>query len=98
MTVERIHIYPVDSKNRSTHRTTKSCACWCEPEYMQLCAEADDHGNCVPTCWRCDGRGMVRYKDEPKMLIVHRDGQLRRSSRLSRSSGSSRSTPPGRDE
>ena len=79
--VEHIHIYPVYGNNRSTHQTGKSRACWCEPEYMQLCEEADAQGNCVPTCWRCHGRGMVRYCDPVNMLIVHRDGQLKPRSR-----------------
>ena len=74
---DRIHIYPVYGRNRSTHKTNKSCACWCEPEYMQVCPESDERGNCVDGCYRCGGRGLVRpYDDTLPMLIEHREGQL----------------------
>lgn len=79
MLPERLHIYPVTGRNQSDHQTGKSRACWCEPEYMQLCEEADEHGDCLPSCWKCGGRGLARYTDETqKMLIVHRAGARKR--------------------
>jgi len=75
---ERIHIYPVIGRNRSDHQTGKSRACWCEPEYMQLCPEANPRGDCASTCYRCGGRGLIRYVNEDeKMVIVHRGGARR---------------------
>ena len=82
---ERIHIYPVDRKMRSTHITRKDKQtgepkpCWCEPELMQPCNEQDAHGKCQPDCWRCGGEGIAPvYTDDDQLqiLIVHKDWQL----------------------
>lgn len=74
---QRIHVYPVDRKNRSTHITKKHGQCWCEPEHMNVCSESDAQGECVPGCWRCGGRGLVPvYDPDLPILLVHREGQL----------------------
>lgn len=86
MTVEgkRIHVYPVQRKNRSTHITKKHASCWCAVEEVQICPESegpivqlDGDGNCPATCWRCAGRGLVPVYDEQlDVIFLHQEGQL----------------------
>ena len=74
---ERIHVYPVDRKHRSTHITTHRLPCWCPMEELNICSEADARGECVTTCWRCRGRGLVPiYDQELTVFLVHADGRL----------------------
>lgn len=73
----RVHIYPVDRKNRSTHITKKHEQCWCAMQEMNVCSECPPDGECVATCWRCGGRSLVPVYDPAlPVLLIHEDGQL----------------------
>lgn len=74
---DRIHIYPVDKRGRSTHTTDKSEFCFCCPETKQLCPESqeNDRGDpvCPPGCYRCGGSALVDpFDEEQVILIIHR--------------------------
>lgn len=73
----RIHIYPVDSRGRTTHRTKKDEVCWCDLEERQVCPESNSKGVCKQTCFRCSGSGEVPYYDEDlPVMLVHSQEQL----------------------
>lgn len=75
--VERIHIYPVTERNRTTHETTKSGECWCEPTPRQVCAEARwnrrrQEYECAESCFRCGGAVCVLpYAEGEAILLMH---------------------------
>ena len=75
MSATRIHIYPVNPQTRkSSHFTGKKIPCWCNPEIKQVCPEADESGTCVPDCWKCGGRSLVKpYCEESTTLIIHNE-------------------------
>lgn len=73
----RIHVYPVDSRGRTTHRTNNTEVCWCNLEERQVCPEANARGVCKQTCFRCGGSGDVPYYDETiPVMLVHSPGQI----------------------
>jgi len=75
---DKIHIYPVDNKNRSSHCTDKSLMCGCKPKQMQVCAESNEDGKCKPSCVICSGSGLVKpYDDELNILVIHNDNYMK---------------------
>lgn len=75
---KRIHIYPVDKNQRTTHCTDKTGMCWCKPDLAQVCPEwtPEVGTKCPPECWRCGGADLVEpWSDERIIMIMHQPGQ-----------------------
>lgn len=58
-------------------RHTQTLDCWCGPSYWKVCAECEEHDEAPRSCWKCQGKGLIRVDreeaettDDP-LVIVH---------------------------
>lgn len=76
---DRIHIYPITGRNTSDHITKMHEECWCNPEVMQVCCEANKYGECIRGCFKCAGTSIIKpYDPDEDYLIIHKEYQLSR--------------------
>lgn len=58
---------------------TRDLSCWCDPDLFQVCPECEECDEPPLTCWRCQGRGLVKVFDrERPIIVVHNEATTRK--------------------